>query len=411
MSMTTPATSTHGLKGKVRSIVKAMEAIRQDKEKPRNITLRQYLREKYKLSPGQLFAELGIDPSFTLVREVMLDEDNAWILPEVIREAVQKGMGIAQREQMQAFYAAAAQQSYGPLTSEAGIGGTRWITPEIFMDPIMRGAVQAVFYPDLVIREITVGNMTVKMPYLNLSDAAIADSEEGATIEIGTVSYGDKDVTVRKRAKGIEITYEAIEFNNLDMVALFFQDFGRILGHLLNGDAVLTLINGDQANGSEAAAVIGVQDTTQGVQYIDVVRIWIQLQLLGRGSTSIIGNATTGLDYLLLPEVQRTIFPGATALLPTRVRTPLPTMQDLYLSLKVPGSKLVFVDRTAALVQLTARPLLVESEKIVSKQIAGTYASIITGFANVQRNARVVVDGSIAFSGNPFPAWMQAYAG
>ena len=60
--------------------------------------------------------------------------------------------------------------------------------------------------------------------------------------------------------------------------------------------------------------------------------------------------------------------------------------------------------------QLTARPLLVESEKIVRTQVAGTYASIITGFANVQRNARVVVDGSLAFSTNGFPTWMQAYA-
>jgi hypothetical protein len=132
--------------------------------------------------------------------------------------------------------------------------------------------------------------------------------------------------------------------------------------------------------------------------------------LLGRSSTAIIGNATTALDYLMLPEVLRTQFPGAAALAPTRLRSPLPTMQDLYLSLKVPGQKMVFADPSSALVQLTARPLLVESERIVSKQISGTFASIITGFANVQRNARVVVDGAVLFSAAGFPTWMQAYA-
>jgi hypothetical protein len=388
-----------------------MEAMRQDSQQPRNIGLREYLAENHKgATPEMLFSELGINPSFTTVRTLMSDDDTAWLLPEIMREAVLRGMGIAQREQMQQALKAMQQRSFGPVTSEGGAGGTRWVSPEVIMDPIMRGAVQSVFYPDLVIREITIGNMTVTMPHLDLSDAALAESEEGATIEIGTVTYGSKDVTVRKRAKGIEITYEAIEFNSLDMVALFFEDFGRILGHTLNGDAVLALINGDQADGSEAAAVIGVEDTTDGITYRDIVRVWIQMGLLGRSSTAIIGNATTSLDYLMLPEVLKTQYPGAASMLNTRIRTPLPTMQDLYLSLKVPGQKMVFVDPSSALVQLTARPLLVESDRIVQKQIAGTYASIISGFANVQRNARVVMDGAVAFSGAGFPAWMEAYA-
>jgi HK97 family phage major capsid protein len=412
--MTVPKTATHGLKGKIESIVRAMEALRQDEKEPRNISLREYLQENFKgATPEMLMAELGINPSFTTVRSLMSDKDTAWLLPEIMREAVLRGMGIAQREMMQQAYKALQQQaarSFGPVTSEGGAGGTRWVSPEVFMDPIMRGAVQSVFYPDLVIREITVGNMTVTMPHLDLSDAALAESEEGATIEVGTVTYGSKDVAVRKRAKGIEITYEAIEFNSLDMVALFFEDFGRILGHILNGDAVLALINGDQLDGSEAAAVIGVENTSNGITYKDVVRVWIQMGLLGRNSTAIIGNATTALNYLMLPEVLKTQFPGATAMAQTRLRSPLPTMQDLFLSLKVPGQKMVFVDPSSALVQLTARPLLVESERIVSKQISGTFASIITGFANVQRNARVVVDGSVAFSGAGFPTWMLAYA-
>jgi hypothetical protein len=250
--------------------------------------------------------------------------------------------------------------------------------------------------------------MTVTVPYLNLSDATLKDSAEGATIEEGSVTYGDKKVSVRKRARALKITYEAIEFNNLDLVQLFFEDFGRLLGHTLNGDAVLAILNGDQEDGSEAAPVIGVADTSKGIQYKDVLKVWARLSLLGRASTSIIGNETTAVDYLTLPEVLKKDQYGA-AIAPTRIKTPLPTMQDLYLSIKVPGSKLVFQDSSASLAQLTARPLMVESEKIVMKQITGTAASIITGFTKLNRNASVVLDGAQAFSGAGWPAWMSPF--
>lgn len=406
-------TATHGLKGKVSEIVRRMDAMRQDPTKPRNINLRQLLHEEYDgLTPGHFYSELGIDPRHTTARELMNDQDNAWLLAEIVRDGIQRGMGIAAREQMAAQMAAMREASFAPVTSEGVSNGTRWIAPEQFMDPIMRGAVQSVFYPDLVVREVMVGNLTVTVPFLDLSDAALTESGEAATIEEGSVTYGSKEVKVRKRARGIKMTYEAIEFNTLDLVALFFEDFGRLLGHTLNGDAVLTIINGDQDDGSEAAAVIGVADTTKGIQYRDVLRVWVRLSLLGRASTSIIGNETTAVDYLLLEEVLKAQYggDGRSPIAPTRIRTPLPTMQDMYVSIKIPANKLAFQDNSASLVQLTARPLLVESERIASKQLQGTFASIITGFSKLNRNASVVVDGSIAYAGNPFPAWMSPFA-
>jgi HK97 family phage major capsid protein len=398
-------TATHGLKGKIKEIVKQMDALRSHNKNPRNIGLREFLAEQYQLTPGHLYSELGLEQG-TTVQELMADSDNAYLLAEVLRDGMMRGLGLAQREQMAAARRGLASQA--PILSE-GNGGARYITPEVFLDPVMRGAVQSVFYPDLVVREIMVGQPTATIPRLDLSEASIADSEEGATIEEGSVSYGSKDIRLKKQAKGIKVTYEAIKFNTLDLVALFFEDFGRLLGSRLNGEAVLAITNGDQSDGSEAAAVIGVDDTAKGVQYIDVLRVWIRLSLLGRRSTSVIGNESTAIDFLNLPEVRDKQFSGS-ALLPTSVKTPLPTDQDLYVSTKVAASQLVFQDSSASLVQLTAWPLMLEIEKIVSKQIEGTFASIYTGFAKLQRNASVTVDGGITFAANGFPSWMNPFA-
>lgn len=398
--------ATHGLKGKVKQLVKEMEARRQHKEKPQNLSLRQHLARNYDgLEPQHLYSELGIEPEFMTVKELMLDEDNAWLMPEIVRDGVARGMGLVQREQLTALRDFMSSLA---VTSEAGTGGNRWLSPEVFTDPVMRGAVQATFYPDLVVREITVGNLTVTVPFLDLSKATLKESHEGATIEEGSVTYKDKKVTIRKRARGIKVTYEAVEFNTLDLVQLYFEDFGRLLGHTLNGDAVLAIINGDQDDGSEAAAVVGVADPNVGITYKDVLRVWARLSMLGRSSTSIIGNETSAVDYLTLPEVLKKDQVGS-AIAPTTIKTPLPTQQDLYLSVKVPGKKLIFQDSSASLVQLTARPLLVESERIVSKQLAGTYASIYTGFSKLNRNASVILDGALALNANPFPAWMANF--
>ena len=71
-------------------------------------------------------------------------------------------------------------------------------------------------------------------------------------------------------------------------------------------------------------------------------------------------------------------------------------------------NQIIFVDPSFAFVQLTASPLLVEGEKIVSKQIESAYATITTGFANVFREARVILDVSLPFAGNGFPDWMNS---
>lgn len=399
---------SYGLKTKIREMVAGMKSIRSSKKIARDISLEQFINEKYKdpngkpLSARHLFSECGINAKTTTVDELMADEDTQLLLPEVVHEGVRRGMGLAQRERMRAASMA---------TVVADGGNERFMTREVFLDPIFRGAIQATFYPDLTVGEENVPQPTVTIPRIEISDAALKDSAEAATIEEGTVSYGSKDVKLTKKARGFKITYEAIRYNSLSLAALFFEDAGRILGHTLNGMAVTTLINGDQADGSEAAAVIGVNDTNDKVAWYDLTRVGIRLALLGRIGSQIIAGEDMALHFENLEEVKNR-FQGA-PLLSLRRRSPLTIPDELFISVKVPANKIVINDPSASLVQLTSAPLLVESDKIISKQIEESYVSITTGFAKLQRNASVVVDGAAAWvanSGTDFPSWMAPYS-
>ncbi len=406
---------SYGLKGKVKQMVTELNTLRTDPERPVNLSFRQFLGQHYKtgqgeaIQPEHLYSELNIDPSFTRVKDLYNDTDTVYLMPEIIRDGILRGLGVSQHEQMismheqlSALYERLA--SLSPILSEAG--GQRFISPEVILDPISRGAIQAAFFRDLVMDEIMVASPDITVPRLDVSDAALVDSDEAVTLEEGSVKYGTKKVTLNKKARAIKISYEAIWFNTLNLVSKWFLDAGRKLGSSLNGMAVSAMVNGDQADGSEAAAVIGVSDPTKGVQYEDITRVWVQFGLIGRLSTDIVGNAVMSNKYLNLPEVKNRQFPGA-ALLPTVVKTPLPTQQNLFPSPKAAPSQLTLQDSTMALVQLTCLPLMVEAEKIVLKQIAASTATIFTGFCNIQRDARVVIDETLDIDAAPFPAWMQ----
>lgn len=405
---------SYGLKDKIKGDVLELQAIRKGSKTHagREVSLKSHIAKKYKdpsgnpLSVGHVYAEMGVDETHTTVQELMETEEGCYLAAEIVRESVRRGQGLAQREQL-AEMRNRAIESFGPITSEAA-GGQRFVSPEVFLDPVNRGAVQGTFYPDLIIREIPVPQPQATVPKINLSDAAMADSNEAATIEEGTISYGTKTVTVTKKAKGIKITDEAVKFSSLALLAIYLEDFGRLLGNSLNNDAVTTIINGEQSDLSEAAPVIGVENTSNGITWLDLTRVAIRFGLIGSVGTQIIANETTGLNFLNLAEVKNRY--QGTPLLGTQLRTPMAMPEDLYVSSKVGTGKIVIQDPRASIVQLTAQPLIIETDRVVSKQINGTFASMYSGFAKIQRKASVVIDGTIAFSGNGFPSYMTPAA-
>lgn len=406
---------SYGLKDKVVGMVTSMQAIRKGSKTTagREVSLRQHMAKNFKdasgqpLTPQHLYAELGIDEHQTQVHELLDMEGGAFIAAELIRESVRRGMGIAQRERL-AEMNARAMASFGPITSE-GAGGQRFVSPEVFLDPISRGAVQGTFYQDLIAREIPIPQPQTVIPRLNLSDALLADSNEAATIEEGSISYDTKSVTVSKKARAIKITDEAVKFSSLSLLALFMEDFGRIFGYTLNTMAVDAIVNDTLSTTAEAAPVIGVENTVNGITWLDLTRVAIRFGLIGQNGSQIIANETTALNFLNLAEVKNR-YQGS-PLLGTQIRTPLSMPDELFVSGSVAASKVIIQDPSSSIVQLTAQPLMVETERLVMKQITGTAMSIYTGFAKLQRKASVIIDGSILFSGNGWPSYQTPYAG
>lgn len=294
---------------------------------------------------------------------------------------------------------------------------TRWLFPEIFRDAIRLGLVYTPFYSKLVTSEERIDGTGVTMPHIVYPSndvVAMRVTGEGATITEGELQWGEKQVTIRKKARGLRQTYESIMFTPINLATIYFEDVGTRLGADLDAELIDVAINGDMSDGSEAAPVIGaaVADT---LAYTDIARAWVRFKRINRSSSAMLTNEADAITILNMTQFLRNQFPGATpqgngfapAGTTLNVNTPLPSDQDVFVHSAVPAKKIVFVDTSRAFVQLTAMPLLVESEKLVQRQVQGQYASIITGFAVIFKDARLVLDYHTNLVTNPGPV---AYA-
>lgn len=283
----------------------------------------------------------------------------------------------------------------------------RFLVPEIYRDALRLGMRRNAIWPNLVAVEQSVSQPTIHQPWMNMSDATPEYVGEAETIPVGYISYGQKQVSIRKMGKGIKVSYELKNYVAINLVALFMQDVGIRMGQGLDTLAISTLINGDQANGSESAPVVGVA-TTGTTAYRDILRVWIRMSRLGRKADTIIGGEAAALDTLDLDEFKERS--AGTTQANLTLKTPVPTSSNYFIHGSVPDDQQIIVDSNSALIKYNAQPLLMETEKIVSNQTELTVVTTTTGFANIWRDARVILDQSLDVTTNDFPSYMDMEA-
>lgn len=343
----------------LREAVIKLDSLRGHKEKPIDISLSDYLKDVKLMTLEQMYSDLGVNPAQDTIQNIVNLPDPAM----------------------------------------------RWLLPEIFRDALRLGLRKAPIYPNIIISEESLPQLQATVPYIQMSDAGPKKTGIGQTIQVGDVAFGSKTIKFAKIARGIKLPYEMKQFVSLDVVSIFLQDFGVKLGQALDCLAIDCLLNGEQTDGSESAAVVGI-GTANSLTYLDFLKVAIRMARLGSNPTTILGGENSALTTLNLPEFKQRFIGTTYANL--NVKTPLPQSWDYFVHGYMPTSQQIILDKARALIKYNVLPLLVESEKVVSSQVEAVYLSLTTGFAVAFRDARVTMDQTLAFgSGNGFPSWMD----
>jgi HK97 family phage major capsid protein len=322
-------------KGKIKEAVKLAEAIRTDKDNPEDISFSEVVQSKFNVTMDSFYKDLGIDPAIDSVKAIytLMGEDERWLVPEIFRSALQLGYR------------------------------------------------KAPIYPNIIAAEEQVRGLTQILPHINMSEAAPKLVGEAETIPLGDLSFGKKTFSAFKVGRGIKISDEVMSYSSLNVVSIFLQDFGIKMGHALDVLAIECLLNGEQLDGSESAPVIGVQtvfdplnpDTT-GSTYRDLLRLWIRLSRIGRLPSVMIGGEDMALRTLMFDEF-RTYVQGA-PMEKLDVKTPIPARTSYFIHGNVPDNQEIILDPSASIIKMNVKPLMVESERIVSNQTEAFYASM-----------------------------------
>ena len=130
-----------------------------------------------------------------------------------------------------------------------------------------------------------------------------------------------KTVKLQKLGTGLKVSDEVLQYVNINILSLYMEDFGVKLNIGLDSLAIDTLINGDQADGSLAAPVIGVK-TPNTLAYVDLLKAWVRMNRLGRMPSGMLSGEDM---FILIHELQE--FKGRNAYMKDvalKMQTPIP---------------------------------------------------------------------------------------
>jgi len=339
-------------RGKVQDIVRLAESIRSHKDNPKDVSFADVIMKKHQISLESFLGDLGIDPLTDTVQNLIT-------VPEM---------------------------------------DVRWIIPEVFRTALLLGYRAAPIYPNIIAGEEQMRGLKQVMPNINMSDAAPRYVGEGETIPLGEVSYGSKEFRIWKIGRGIKLTDEVIFYASLNLVSIFMRDFGVKLGHATDVLAIDCIINGEQADGSEAADVVGTADGAT-LTYKDLLKVWVRLGRMGRIPSTMIGGEDIAVDTLDLTEFKTPVMGSPRENLV--LKSPVPQNTNFYVHGNVPADQAIILDPSASIIKFNGWPLKVESERIVSNQTEAFYVTLQTGFAKLFTDAAIVVDRSTSFTSWP----------
>jgi hypothetical protein len=295
---------------------------------------------------------------------------------------------------------------YATLNNLLALGGDlTYIAPEVVREFVLVGFETQASHLDLVASTSNVDRMTVTTPNITYTDADMEDIEQGETIPEAGVAWDKKTVEIGKKGIAIKFTDELRLSVAIPLLQPYLRRVGVQLAAKLYTAGVNILQNGDQAAAADSCAAIGV--TTGGsLVFADFVRAWVRAAQIAFNWNTMITSEAMANTILGITEFKPNQGVGQAQVQIQSRNKIIPSSLPHMISSALSDDQVMLFDPAQAMQYLIFRPLLVESERLIMRQVEGTACTIISGFTTLDRNARIIIDKSLAFSGYYFPARM-----
>lgn len=165
-------------------------------------------------------------------------------------------------------------------TVSGGVDVNQWLFPAWVETSLREKMYETDYLPNVVTTRISVDGNTVQSASLDLTSDENKKSikkariAEGADIPTGKIRIGSKAITLWKRGRAIEMTYEAVRRMKIDLFNVQLQAIASDIARQEMEAAIDVIVNGDgNANG---AMEIGKTATANAITADDIVDALIE---------------------------------------------------------------------------------------------------------------------------------------
>ncbi len=299
-----------------------------------------------------------------------------------------------------------AQSSHTSYSTQRGDYSPEFtfLLPQVILDAIYLGYTNSGMHLNWIIRtQNTNGQDGATFPYILMENNPVSVTAEGADTKLASVKIKQKRPKTQKLMGGIEMTYEVLRSTTLINLADTLSYVGEQMAIKADAMAMKVLINGDLADNSESAPVIGVGTAGQ-FKAKDIKKVIAQMSRLTYSANRMITGLDTGMDIDELPE-----FAGYSGETKQFRLPPLGVPSDFTREIfTMPSAnQALFIDPGRAMVKLQETGVIIEQERNIKNQTVIGVVSMVVGFGISRRNARVILDKSVDFADDGFPSYMD----
>ena len=212
---------------------------------------------------------------------------------------------------------------------------------------------------------------------------------EGAEIPQTKVTSQENLVKLHKRGRMLVASYEAIQFQRLDLFSVTLRQIGAYINRMHVADAIDVITKGDGNSNAAQRFTIGdgvISGTAGTLDYGALVDFWSQFDPYTM-NTLLVGDAMA--QVLKLPEL-RDAAAGLSFQGTGKMVTPMGA--TLLRSSAVPAHTIIGLDKNYALELVRTGDVLVEYDKLIDRQLERAAITSISGFSKIFQEASKVLE-------------------
>lgn len=292
----------------------------------------------------------------------------------------------------------------------------KWLFPEMIISTVFLEIDRIFNYKNIVAFEIDTTSDTISIPYVYANKRKKTVDVDlhtpiGVKFDSDTVTFGVKKVDIGKYGRQINLPYEHYKDVPFPLLAVEFKTIGMGIAFDLRAMVVKVMVSGDGGRDQKGTVIdssalsIGVESQTNGITYDDILNLSTRMWLKGAPATNMMACEKQYNKTKRLPEYseRKQGVPEITLKEEGEVTTP----RNINLApTGIPDKNLLLFCKELATGMFTLEGLQTEAVQIIDRQIHLATVWIRTGFANILRKARALINGNADFN-DTFPEYLD----